>query len=351
MVEALTDDVLRDAATVDVFTFHAAHEILPERLSRRIVKESRLARLPGIRQVGHDPGRWRYLLPYMPHFFRSLPLGDYDLVIASSHSCAINAAPPPGVPYVCYSHTPMRYAWLPDAERERLSGIGGKALRLASGWLRAQDLRASKRPDRFIANSSAVRARIRRFYGREAEVIHPPVEIADLGPSPRKEPGPFLWVNRLVRYKRPELVVDAFRGLPHQLVMVGIGPMEPALRARLPDNVRLHGWLPRAELCELYANASGFLHPAEEDFGMTMVEALASGTPVIALDAGGARDIVRDGTDGLLLQEATVASIRDAVDQVASRDWDSSVLVRRSHMFAPDRFHAEMRRTLASAMR
>src|SRR6187200_1821543 len=134
VVEVIADDVLAEASRVDVFTFHAERELLPPKLAARIVRESRPSRLPGLRQVGHDPGRWRYLLPYMPRYFRSLDLG-----VVSSHSCAINASPPPGTPCACYCHTPMRYAWLTDTERGRLDGVRGRVLGALSGWLRKQD--------------------------------------------------------------------------------------------------------------------------------------------------------------------------------------------------------------------
>jgi glycosyltransferase involved in cell wall biosynthesis len=351
VVEALADDVLAEAACVDIFTFHAARELLPPRLAARIVRESRLSRLPGLRQVGHDPGLWRYLLPYMPHYFRSLDLDGYALVVISSHACALNASPPRGTPSVCYCHTPMRYAWLAETERARLPGARGLALRLASGWLRRRDRAAARRPDRLLANSSAVRERIQRFYGREAEVVHPPVELADLRPAPEVGRQRFLWVGRLVPYKRPLLVAEAFRDLPHPLTMVGIGPQEKELRERLAPNVELRGWVSREELAQLYGEAAGFLHVGEEDFGMTMVESLAAGAPVIALNAGGARDIVRDGIDGVLISSPTVASIRNAVEQVAREDWDRERLVGRAGEFSRERFTAQMRELLAKAMR
>ncbi len=234
---------------------------------------------------------------------------------------------------------------------ERLSGARGRALRLLSGWLRRRDRAAAQRPDRLIANSSAVRDRVRRFYGREAEVVHPPVELADLRPAPGGARERFLWVGRLVPYKRPLLVAEAFRGLPHRLTMVGIGPQEAELRERLPSNVELRGWVSREELVRLYSEAMGFLHVGEEDFGMTMVEALAAGAPVIALNAGGARDIVRDGIDGVLISEPTVASVGAAVERVASPDWDHGRLVRRATEFSRDRFTARMRELLAETMR
>ncbi|MFN8215868.1 MAG: glycosyltransferase [Solirubrobacterales bacterium] len=351
VVEVLADDVLAEAGRVDVFTFQAARELLPARLASRIVRESRLARLPGMRQVGHDPGRWRYLLPYMPRYFRSLDLSGYAAVLVSSHSCAINARPPAGTPTLCYCHTPMRYAWLSDTERGRVGGPRGAALRAISGWLRRQDRAAARRPDRMVANSSAVRERIERFYGRGADVIHPPVEVEELraaaSAAARRR---FLWVGRLVPYKRPLEVAEAFRGLPHQLTMVGIGPQEAELRAALPENVELRGWISREELVALYGEAAGFIHVGEEDFGISMVEALAAGAPVIALDAGGARDIVRAGVDGVLVGEATVAALREAVARVAATPWDRAALGARAGEFSRASFGARIRELLAETM-
>ena len=351
VVEVLARDVLAEASRVDVITFHAARELMPPDLERRIVRESRLSRLPGVRQVGHDPGRWRYLLPYMPHYFRSLKLDEYALVVISSHACALNANPPADIPCVCYCHTPMRYAWLSDTDRDRLSGARAGALGVLSGWLRRRDRAAAQRPCRFVANSTAVRERIRRFYDREAEVVYPPVELCDLRSDGDGSGGEFVWVGRLVPYKRPELVVEAFRGLPHRLTMVGIGPLEESVRAGLPENVELRGWITREELAGLYGRASGFVHVAEEDFGMTMVEALAAGTPVIALDAGGARDIVRDGIDGVLIAEPSIDGVRDALDRVVSARWDARALEVRAREFSRERFASRMRVLLSDAMR
>jgi glycosyltransferase involved in cell wall biosynthesis len=350
VVEVLADDVLAEAGRVDVFTFHAERELLPPRLAARIVRESKPSRLPGLRQVGHDPGRWRYLLPYMPRYFRSLDLSDYDLVVVSSHSCAINASPPPGTPCVCYCHTPMRYAWLTDTERGRLDGPRGRVLGALSGWLRKQDRAAAQRPDRLIGNSTAVGDRIRRFYDRSADVIHPPVEVEDLRADPDQPRGSFLWVGRLVPYKQPLLVAEAFRGLPQRLTMVGIGPQEEELRERLPENVELRGWISREELEGLYREAAGFIHVGEEDFGITMVEALAAGAPVIALDAGGARDIVRDGSDGVLLEAASVESLREAIARVAAAGWDRQRLAARAAEFSRPRFVAAMQELLTETM-
>jgi len=346
VVETMRAGLFAPDSRPDVFTFHAAHSLLPPELDAAIVKESRLASLPGVRQRGHDPGRWRWLLPYMPSYFERIELEGYDLVISSSHACAVNVRPPAGATHLCYCYTPMRYAWMPETDRERVRGVKGTALRLAARRLRRTDLRASRRPDAYVAISNAVRERIERFYGREAAVIHPPVDVDDFEPR-ASSGGHFLWVHRLVSYKRPELVAEAFRGLPHRLTMVGVGPLEPALKAMLPGNVELRGWVSRAELIELYAHASGFIHVAEEDFGITMVEALAAGTPVLALNRGGARDIVRDGIDGTLVEHPQVGAIRAGVERLASHEWDASNLRERASEFSRERFLERMSAVIA----
>jgi glycosyltransferase involved in cell wall biosynthesis len=343
VVDSMRSGLFRQDREPAIFTFAAAREVLPDGLASRIVRESRLGSLPGIRQVGREPGRWRYLLPYMPHYFASLDLSSYDLVIASSHACAINVRPRPDALFVCYSHTPMRYAWLPQTDAGSVGALGEVGLRVFGGYLRRTDLEASRRPDAFAANSTAVRDRIRRFYGRDATVIHPPVDVSELDLAQEKEPGRFLWVHRLVPYKQPELVVDTFRDLPYRLTMVGVGPLEARLRRRLPPNVELRGWVSRGELRELYGRASGFVHVGEEDFGITMVEALAAGTPVVALDAGGARDIVRDGTDGVLIERPELRALQAGVRTVATGSWDGQTLRSRALEFSAERFLEQMR--------
>lgn len=349
VVDAIRSGLFREEREPDIFTFAATREVLSDQLARRIVGESLFGSLPGIRQAGREPGRWRYLLPYMPHYFASLDLSAYDLVIASSHACAINVRPRRDALFVCYSHTPMRYAWLPETDAGPGEGLSAIGLRLLRPYLRRTDLAASRRPDAFAANSTAVRDRIRRFYGREATVIHPPVDVARLDATQEKEPGHFLWVHRLVPYKQPELVLEAFRDLPYRLTMVGVGPLEMRLRPRLPPNVELLGWVSRARLAELYGCASGFVHVGEEDFGITMVEALAAGAPVIGLAAGGACDIVRPGTDGLLIERAELRALQAAVREVAERSWDPHALRSRALEFSTERFLQQMHAWLDQA--
>jgi glycosyltransferase involved in cell wall biosynthesis len=332
VVEAMRTGVFDEAA--DVFTFHAERDMLPASLARAIVRESRVARLPGVR----DAGRWRYLLPYMPIYFAHLDLSEYDVVVSSSHACALHVRPPAAAAHVCYCYTPIRYVWLPETDERRLSSAASLTLRATAPWFRRRDRRAARRPDSFVAISTAVAERIRRFYGREATVIHPPVDVSDFRHDAPKDRDRFLWVGRLVPYKRPGLVLEAFRSLPYRLTIVGEGPLEAELRASLPENVELLGWQSREQLADLFAGAGGFIHVGEEDFGISMVEALAAGTPVIANSRGGARDIVRDGVDGRLVEDVSVASVRRAVEEIRAGEWDADALRERAESFSRPKF-------------
>jgi glycosyltransferase involved in cell wall biosynthesis len=285
----------------------------------------------------------------MPFWFEHLDLSGYELVISSSHACAAGVRTAPETLHVCYCHTPMRYVWMPETEQGRVGGFKGAALAAIRGRLRGWDRRASQRPDVYLCNSTAVADRIQRFYGREATVVPPPVAVGDFPRDVERDHTHFLWVHRLVSYKRPLEVAEAFRELPDlRLTMVGVGPLEHELRAILPDNVELLGWTPRDQLARLFASSGGFVHVGEEDFGISMVEALAAGTPVLAADLGGARDIVRPDRDGVLVSDpSNPGAIRAGVRALAGRSWDAEELRRSAERFSEDRF----RERLAAVLR
>ncbi len=337
------------AGGADVATFVADPRKLPEELSSRVVRTSKLGRLPGLRPSASSPGRWRYLLPFMPWWFRRLPTDGYDVVLSSSHACALGVRAPRGVPHVAYIHTPIRYVWNADLDQRVPRGARSLARALFT-CLRIVDRRASTSPDVLIANSSAVRERIRSVWNRDAAVVHPPTSLESARTrQATRSPDTLLWVHRFVDYKRPLEVAQAFELLPDlNLVMVGVGPLSDRVKREAPPNVTVHGWLERDELERLLMSAAGFIHVGLEDFGISMVEALASGTPVLALNQGGALDIVRDGVDGLLIGSARPHEIASAARSMVNREWDPDLLRDRARAFSRERFLHSLRDVLVS---
>jgi glycosyltransferase involved in cell wall biosynthesis len=296
-----------------------------------------LQHLPGTR-THHE-----WFLPLMPLAWRFARLPrDLDAVISSSHACAKAVRSADGVPHLCYCHTPMRYAWDFQAERRRFPAPLRPAVRAGMAWFRAWDRRTAARVDRFVANSTAVAERIRRFYGRDAEVVYPPVDTGFFTPGGERGDD-FLYVGRLVSYKRVDLVVRAFEGLPHRLLVVGEGHLAERLKASAPSNVSFLDSVDGAALRDLYRSARALVYPAEEDFGIVMAEAQACGTPVIALAAGGALDIVRPGETGWHLRGQGVDELRGAVERAAAEELDPAAIRASAERFAAERFRRELR--------
>jgi len=288
------------------------------------------------------------VLPLIPAAMHSLRVPDADLVITSFHSFALNARVRRGTPHIVYCHTPPRFLW----EREQLAGERGLSTGLtgaAAAVLQPGDRRRSRRPDLWVANSTEVQGRIRAAYGRDAEVVHPPVEVDRFaGALGEPEGDYFVSFSRVVAYKRVDLVVEAFRELGWPLVVAGEGRARAAIESTAPANVRFAGRVPDEDLPALLAGARGLVFAGVEDFGITMVEAMAAGTPVIALDAGGARDSVEPGRSGLLFAEPTVTSLVAALREAASTDWDRTEVSASARRFTEERFADAMRDLAAS---
>jgi glycosyltransferase involved in cell wall biosynthesis len=274
-----------------------------------------LQRMPGV------VSRLRYYVPLMPIAIEQLDLTGYDLVISSNHAVAKGVIVSPDALHISYVHSPMRYAWdlqhvyLREEGMER--GVRGLLLRWLLHRLRLWDHRAAAGVDCFAANSQFVARRILKAYRREAHVIYPPVDTGFFRPEGARDDY-YVAVSRLIGYKRVDLLVEAFRQLPERrLVIVGDGPQLSALKARAPANVELAGYLRAEAMREKLQRARAFVFAAVEDFGITPVEAMACGTPVIALRRGGAAETVvgLDGQapTGVFFEEQTAAAVAAAV--------------------------------------
>jgi glycosyltransferase involved in cell wall biosynthesis len=255
----------------------------------------------------------RGLLPLMPMALEAFDLRPYDLVVSSESGPAKGVITSANCRHLCYCHTPMRYLWelYPAYQNDfRTSAIARALMAPFASYLRTWDYSTAARVDRFAANSWNVRRRIWRTYRRKARVVHPPVAIETFHHNPSD--GYFLIVSEMVSYKRLDYAIRTFARNGRRLKVVGGGPELSALRNLAAPNIEFCGRVTDHELRDLYSRSAAFVMPGEEDFGMTMVESLASGKPVIALGRGGALEIVREKC-GVLYQDASEAGLEDAL--------------------------------------
>jgi len=281
--------------------------------------------------------------------FRSLNLSNYDIVLSSCSAESKYVRTGPRTMHVCYCHTPVRYYWS-DYEWYRANPPFGRLnwlvkglLPLMIGTLRRIDYRGAQGVDRFIANSKYVAARIEKYYDKDSTVIYPPVNVEQYQVS-RERGDYYLIVGRQVAYKRLDLAVDAFNELGLPLKVAGTGEEIAKHRGRAKANIEFLGRVPDEALPDLYGRAKAFVFPAEEDFGIVPVEAMANGTPVIAFGVGGATETVVEGETGTFFTERTGASLAAAVRKFETMSFDPDVIRQRAERFSQEVFRRELGR-------
>ncbi|MFN8634444.1 MAG: glycosyltransferase [Chloroflexota bacterium] len=289
-----------------------------------------------------------YLMAY-PIAFESFDLGAYDVVISNSSAFCKGVITGPNTMHISYCLTPMRWVWRyrDYVDRERLGGFTRMILPPLIHYLRLWDVSTSARVDRFVSISTAVAARIRKYYRRDSEIIYPPVDTEQF-PSHCPTGDYYMTVGRLTPYQRKDLIVDAFRELGLPVKIVGDGRDRARLQARATPNVELLGRVSDDTLRDLYANCRGYLFPGEEDFGIAPVEAQAAGKPVIAYAAGGALDTVIDGETGVHFARQTPHDLADAVRRFEHLTFDPVRIRQNAERFSSrvfrDRFGAFVER-------
>jgi glycosyltransferase involved in cell wall biosynthesis len=331
----------------DILTLvHVAGSVSPA-IESHPIRTSIVQHLP---QAGR---RYRYYLPLFPAAVELFDLDAVDLVISTSH-CAAKAVVPAGrARHLCYCHSPMRYGWDQfDAYfgPGRVGRVASAALRPVLAGLARWDRDTAGRVDRFLANSQYVAGRIARYYNRRASVLYPPVDTGFFTPGGGRPEPYFLVVSALVPYKRVELAIDAAAELGAPLKVVGTGPELDRLRARAGPTVEFMGALGDPELRDAYRRALAVVLPAEEDFGIVPVEAMACGRPVIALARGGATESVEPGVTGLLVEEARPEAFAKAMDAASRRTFDPARLRARAEAFGIERFEDAFRTMLAETL-
>lgn len=284
-------------------------------------------------------GDYRRLLPLFPHAVSRWNFSGYDLVISSSH-CAAKGVITNDVPHLSYCHTPMRYIWdrfddyFPQ-ERPLLRALAGPVASALRRW----DVQSSDRVDLFVANSNFVKSRIRKYYERDSSVIHPFVDEQFLERDLENERSDFhLLITALVPYKRVDRAIAAAARSGRSLVIIGDGPLRRQLQSNSPPNVRFLGFVSTEVILQHLAQARSLILPGTEDFGITPLEAMACGTPVVALNGGGVVDSVIDGMTGILFSEPTEDHLMDALDLVETSTWNRQSIRDHASTFSRKRF-------------
>ncbi|MFA5925708.1 MAG: glycosyltransferase [Parcubacteria group bacterium] len=315
------------------------------------VRTSFLRRFPKFLQKRH-----KWLLPFMPTAPETFNLRDFDLVISSSSAFAKGIVIKPKTLHVCYCHSPMRYVWDWNEKylRDQKMGKSKKLFsRMILNYIRMWDRVASDRVDYFIANSKTTQERIKKYYRSESEVVYPPVDTDAVGGDIAKEDF-FLIVSRLVPYKKIETAIEAMNKLDMPLVIIGEGSKKYTayLKKIAGPKIKFTGWKSDEEIKNYYKRSRAFLFPSEDDFGITPVEAMAQGTPVLALRRGGARETVIEGVTGEFFGDPTVESLADGVRRLISREgeYDQERIRSEALKFSKDKFEENILRAIGDAI-
>ncbi len=335
-----------------VYTSLYQPDQLNARLRRWDIRTSDLDRLPGAHALR------RYLLPLYPAAFARMDLSDLDLVLSIKSAFCLGvrtAGPERRARHVCYCLTPTRFLWDFEGytQREPMSAPARFLSRRMVTRLRAWEVAAARGIDEFVAISSTVQKRIKTCYGRDAVVIPPPVDTEEFRPLSRTAARGeyFLIVSRLVPYKRIDLAIAAFNQMPDKtLIVAGDGRAAPQLQRRARSNVRFTGYLDRRQVVSLVQACKAFVLPGEEDFGITPVEAMSAGIPVIAYQAGGALDFVEEGRTGVFFATQEADALIEAVQRSERLTWDRERLRRRAQRFDVANFRRRIRDFLTARL-
>jgi glycosyltransferase involved in cell wall biosynthesis len=302
-----------------------------------------------LQKLRPDATSFRRLLPLYPYAMEAMDLSGYDLVLSSSSAWAHGVLPSENAVHVCYCHNPFRYAW---NAREATLCARGPVMRAALGvvlqrW-RQWDWIAAQRVDRYIANSETTRRRIARYFTRDAEVVHPPVEVERF--SPGVVGDHYAVLSELMPHKRIELAVRAFNQLRRPLVIIGDGPDARRLRRLAGPTIRFTGRITDAEVARLLATSRALVVTATEEFGIAAVEAQAAGRPVVALDEGGVTESVQEGRTGVFYEQATPEALAAAIAAFDPFSVDPAACVANAHRFGREAFAREIRANVDQAL-
>ena len=316
---------------------------------RKIILKGKKAHTSFIQKLPFARTQHRKYLPLFPLAVEQFDLNGYDLILSSSHAVAKGVLTNSYQLHICYCYTPMRYAWdlyhIYLKEAGLLSGISGLTAKMILHKLRTWDIISSNRVDHFIAISNHISRRIKKTYNRDSIVIYPPVDVHLFECKSDKEDF-YLTASRMVSYKRMDIIVDAFSAMPDKkLVVIGDGPEMKKIKSKAGKNIEILGYQAFDSLKSYLQKAKAFIFAAEEDFGIIVVEAMACGTPVIALNKGGASEIVSDNNIGVLFKHQSPESVKEAVlkFEAVQDKFDPSIIRAHSLKFGRNIFEEKLK--------
>ncbi len=313
--------------------------------SPNIVKTSFLQHIPFITK------KYQWFLPLMPLATEQYDLSEYDIILSSNSAFSKGVIPKQKTLHICYCHTPTRYLWSDThayIQELKKSQVVKKILPFFLTNLRLWDRLAADRVDLFIANSKTVQERIQKYYRRKSDVMYPPVET-DIFYIAKKTGDYYLAGGRLVSYKRFDIVVDAFNRLGIPLKIFGMGPEYHQLKKNARKNIEFVGDVSDDEKASLYSESKAYIHPQEEDFGITAIEAMASGRPVIAFAAGGALEMVTEGVTGEFFVDQDWPALIDSILRFKPERYDPHIIRERALVYSTERFKKELSQYISHA--
>ena len=320
----------------DLFTHVYIPEAVPEAIRRMKVRTTWINRLPKAGKL------YRSYFPLMPLALRALDLTGYDLILSTESGPAKGIRRPPGAVHICYCFTPMRYLWDMSGDYFQKAPWHKKlGMKLLLPALRKWDLWSATQVDHFVADSQFVAERIRRIYGRDANVIYPPVNIEHFQALERDPQDFYLFFGQLTDYKRADIAIEAFNRMGIRLVVAGGGECFQALEKLAGPTVEFLGRISDEKRDELYSQAKALIFPGIEDFGMVPVEAQAAGCPIIAFRGGGALETVRENETGIFFNEQAADSLAGAVERFDSMTFDEAACRANASKFSAERFVSE----------
>lgn len=339
------EQVLKSLASIfpdaPVYTLLYDKEMMKGNFDEKDIRPSFLQNFPKMLRKRH-----KYLLPFLPTASETFDLRDYDVVLSSSSAFAKGVITKPKTVHVCYCHAPMLFAH--DyynsymADQKRTLPVRAMA-KLLIHYIRMWDFVSSDRVDHFIANSKTTQDRIKKFYKRDSVVIYPPVDVDKIVPQ-KENKGYFLIVSQLTPYKRIDLAVTAFNKLGLPLIVIGQGPQRKELEKMAKSNIKFLGFLPDDKIYSFYKNARAFIFPGKDDFGITAVEAMAAGKPVLAYRAGGTTETIIEGVTGEFFDELNPELLSDGIRRLCTNEanYDPVAIRKHSEKFSRPRFEREI---------